>query len=272
MEITRWPLSRFKVRPQARQPEHDVGDLRNLGESLKQRQLSPVGALIDGWLLYGHRRLRAAELAGLSELEVKVYDEPLTESQIKVIHLTENIHRKELEPSERYEALVEFQQLHPKLMLKDLAQMLHLHPSQVTRLLSPSNCISAMQEAFKTGRVGISDCYAASKLSDQQQHELLRMKLDEGVTQLRDKAAALVRKTRKARPKGARPCGCSKITVSLGSGSKVSISKRSLALTDVVEALRGCLEAAEKALTEKLDARAWESVMRSKAKAEVAGV
>jgi hypothetical protein len=56
VEITRWPLNRFKVKPQSRQTLGDEAEPRNIGDSLKQRQLSPVG-MADGTLLYGHLRV-----------------------------------------------------------------------------------------------------------------------------------------------------------------------------------------------------------------------
>ena len=49
-EITRKPLAWFKVKPQTRQNLGSEVDLKNLGKSLRERQLSPVGATADGTL------------------------------------------------------------------------------------------------------------------------------------------------------------------------------------------------------------------------------
>jgi len=64
------PLGWFKVGPQARK-HFEEADLRQLGESLKVKQLQPVLAREDGWLIAGERRLRAATLVGLPELMVR---------------------------------------------------------------------------------------------------------------------------------------------------------------------------------------------------------
>jgi len=152
-------------------------DLLRLGESLKVRQIQPVVCQPDGTLLAGQRRWRAAKLVGLEELEAIVTDEPLTDIEIKVIQLTENIHRADLRGFEKWEACCELLKLNPDWHAKDLAEHLWLDPSMVTRLLSPSKCILAVQEAFAKGLLGISDCYAISKAAEDEQSGLLRLKL-----------------------------------------------------------------------------------------------
>ena len=62
--LTNKPLNWFKVARQARQ-HFDEAELRQLGESLKVKQLQPVVARPDGLLIAGERRLRAARLVGL---------------------------------------------------------------------------------------------------------------------------------------------------------------------------------------------------------------
>jgi ParB-like chromosome segregation protein Spo0J len=213
-------------------------------------------------LIAGFRRYWAAKLVGMTDIEVKIYEGPLTESQIKVINLTENIHRKDLEASERYEALVEFQKLHPKLPMKDLAELLKLDPPHLCKLLAPSKCIPAWQEAFKAGRVTAADIYAASKATTAQaQHELLRLKLEEGAT--RDQ---LERSVRKARPKGTDPVSSSTVTIPLPSGIRVVVRGKRLTLAEVVECLSECVDAAKKGLKEKLSVKSWQAVLHDKAK------
>src|SRR5436190_548241 len=96
----------FKVNPQARKDFREE-ELRLLGESLRNRQLQPVGARADGTLLWGERRLRAAKLVGLETLDVIVTEEVLSETQIRLIQLTENIHRAELSGYEKFMACSE---------------------------------------------------------------------------------------------------------------------------------------------------------------------
>lgn len=255
--ITRKPLAWFKVEPQARQNLGRESDLRNLGRSMRERQLSPVGAMPDGTLLYGHRRLKAAELEGLPDLEVKIYPAGLTPGEVRVIQITENFQRTDLSPFEKWQACEQLRILHPESPVKDLAEFLKIEASTVTKLLSPSKCIPTWQEALKTGRVGISDCYAASRVSEEQQQELLALKLG-GAS--RDGLERAVRRGKpKAKDQGRR---LDRIVIALPSGHEVVVRGRGLSLAGVAETLGECLDAAKKGLKERLDARTWQQVMR----------
>ena len=110
--LTQKPLKWFKVAPQARK-HFDEAELRQLGESLKVRQIQPVVARPDGMLIAGERRLRAASLVGLAELQVVISEEPLTESELRILQLAENLHRADLRDSEKCQACEELLRLNP---------------------------------------------------------------------------------------------------------------------------------------------------------------
>ena len=59
------PVSWFKRKPQIRKRFNEAED-RRLGESLKDRQLEPLVCLPDGTIICGERRLRGAELVGMT--------------------------------------------------------------------------------------------------------------------------------------------------------------------------------------------------------------
>lgn len=235
-------------------------ELRRLGESLKVRQIQPVVCRPDGTLLAGQRRWRAAMLVGLTELEAIVTDEPLTEIEIKVMQLTENIHRADLSGFEKWEACCELMGLNPGWQAKDLAEHLLLDPSMVTRLLSPSKCILAVQEAFAKGSLGISDCYAISKAADEQQAELLALKLAgasrDRIEQQRRRhwngSSRTVVLTR-ARPQSA-------------TGIKLEISGEVDSLNDAIEWLRLVVTAATAARIRGLNLNEWAAEMGNQSK------
>jgi ParB family chromosome partitioning protein len=262
-ETMRKPLSFFKVSPQVRQDMGNESDLKNLGESLLVRQLSPIGAMADGELIYGFRRLKAAALVGMKDIAVTIYSEPLTPGEIKVIQLTENIHRLDMSPFEKWNAYEALRALNPAWAAKDLADHLKLDPSAVTKWLSPSKCISAWQEALRAGTVGISDCYVASQAqSEQQQREMLEMKIA-GAS--RDALSRVLRSMKPATE--ADPVRSTRITVPMPCGTKIVISGKSLSLSDLVERLSECVEAARKGVKDRLDARTWQNVMRDRSQA-----
>ena len=261
-EITRKPLSWFKISPQVRKDLGSEVELRNLGESLRQRQLAPVGAMTDGELIFGFRRLKAAFLAGLPDLAVTIFTERLSVADIKMIQLTENIHRLDMKAYDKWKAYEELRLLNPTWTAKDLADHLRLDPPSVTKWLSPSKCIAAWQEALRSGQVGITDCYNASQAPRDEQQSLLELKLS-GAT--RD---TLSRAVRRNKPKQAdQSTRSTRITIPLACGTKVVISGTKLSLADVVEKLGDCMDAARKGLKDRLDARTWQNVMRDKAQA-----
>src|SRR5260370_18817104 len=127
------PLSWFKTSPQVRKC-FDEADLRHLGESLKAKQLQPVLCQPDGTIIAGERRFRAAKLVGLASLEVKIADEQLSDSQVRVWQLTENMQRSDLTGHEKWLACAELMCMNPGWQIKDLTDHLPLHPSMGTRL------------------------------------------------------------------------------------------------------------------------------------------
>jgi ParB/RepB/Spo0J family partition protein len=256
------PLNWF--RRDEKQPRKTFGEaeLRSLGESMKGHgQLQPVGAKPDGTLLWGERRWRAAQLIGLKDLQVIITDKPLTEAEIRVIQLTENMNRVDLTGFEKWAACSELMCMNPQWGMKDLAEAVRLDPSMVTRLLSPSKCIPAWQEALKEGKAGLSDCYAASKLPESEQAGLLALKLG-GAS--RDQIEQAGRKSRNGRTAAVK---VSRIKCPLPSGAVVQVSGDGISLDDMIEAMVELLKEARKASEQGLDAKTFQAVMKDKAKA-----
>ena len=249
----------IKVAPQVRL-ENDPKKQEELNASVKANDiLMPLLVMIPGLLIAGHRRLIAAIAAGLETVPVIITDRLLSETEIRLIQLAENIHRADLNSFEKWQACVELMRLNPEWQLKDLAAHLHLDPSMVTRLLSPSKCIPAWQEALAVNKVGISDCYAASKLSETEQAELLRLKLS-GAS--RDAIEQAGRQSRNNKPATVK---LSRVKIAMPQGASVVISGKELSMPELVELLSETLKEARKA-TEQFDVKTFQSMMRDKAR------
>ena len=79
----RWPVEKLIVKENVRK-HFDEDSIRRHAESLKNDgQLRPLLVLRDGTLVAGERTLRAAKLAGLTHLDVKVLEEELTPTEVK---------------------------------------------------------------------------------------------------------------------------------------------------------------------------------------------
>jgi ParB/RepB/Spo0J family partition protein len=242
------PLAFFKPDVGQARQTYDESELRLLGESLKERQLQPVLARPDGTIIAGNRRYRAAALVGLESLQVIIVEGELTTAQVRGIQLTENIHRSDLTPYEKWQACKELLDLNG-WQGKELAEHLHLDPSTVTRLLSPSRAIPEAQEALREGKLGISDIYAISKLPPEDQCGLLALKLS-GAT--RD---MLEQQGRKKRASAAPTVRASKIKVPLVTGQIVTVAGDEISLEEAIEAASEAVKQMKQAVAKGLIAK-----------------
>ena len=254
------PVSWFRPDPNQPRRRFDEEDLRPLGDSLKAHQVQPLVARPDGTLIAGERRLRAARLVGMAELQVLVTDEPLTETQVRVAQLSENVHRADLRDAEKSRAFAELLALNQGWTNKDLATHLHLSEPTVTKYLSPSKCVPEVQAELEAGTLGITDVYTISRASPDQQRELLRLKL---AGESRDALAARVKRRKAAAADAVR---VKRIACPLPSGVSVTVAGGELSLDELVEALAEAGRQARKAREDGLDAKTFAAVMRDKAK------
>jgi ParB family chromosome partitioning protein len=254
------PTGFFKPDPNNPRKCADEKDLDHLGDDLLARGVlvpllaRPGGILIDGW-----RRWLAAQRKGIKELPAIITDKP--ESEIPGIRLATVFHKADLTGAEKWLACSEILASHPGWQMKDLAEFLHLDPSMLTRLVSPSKCIPAWQEALKEGKVGISDCYAASKLPEPEQAGLLALKLG-GAS--RD---TLERHARTKRATSAPAVRVSKIKCQLGSGVSIVVSGVEMTLDEMIESLLEAAKEAKKARDQGLHVETFQRLMRDRARA-----
>lgn len=257
--LTRKPLSWFKKNPTNRKPG-DEQKLRHLGKSLRTGQANPVLTQPDGEIIAGNRRFEAALLDGLTELEVKIADQQLSESEAKLWQLTENLHREDLTGYEKWQGCAELLALNPTWTAKELADYLNLDPSSITRNLSPSKTIPEAQEALKQGLIGISDSYALSKEALEDQPAFLQMKLA-GAS--RDALESARRKARNGTKSAVR---VRSVRCVLPSGVKIVVTGGSISLDTLIDSLGEAAKQARKARKQGLDAKTFQAVMSAKQK------
>ncbi len=259
--LTNKPVAFFKADPGQPRKTFDESSLRSLGESLKIRQNDPVQAQSDGTLIDGERRWRAAQLVELEALDAIITDVALTQSEINLVRLTSFFHREDLSAFEKWSACVQLFVLNPHWSVKDLAAHLHIDPSMVTRLLSPSNCSPEWQEALRDNKVGISDMYAASKVPPSEQTELLAMKLA-GAS--RDTLERAGRKVREDLSDGVK---LSRIKIVMPEGATVILIASALGMAGAVDLLSQALKEARKA-ADQYDVKTFQSMMKDKARSK----
>jgi ParB/RepB/Spo0J family partition protein len=261
LRIEDWPLEQFKPHKRELERHDDPEKTRQRGESMLARgQLQPVAATEDGRMIFGHGRYLAAKAAGIKTLEVKVYPASLTDTEFRLIRAAENLQRNELTGYQKWLLCADLMCGNPDWLQKDLAEKLNVSEKMVTVNLSPSRCTVAWQEALKAGKVGNSDCYAASKLPESEQAGLLALKLS-GAS--RDQIEQAGRKRRNARGESVR---MSRVKISMPRGMSVVVSGNDLGMSELVELLSQTLAAARKA-AEQYDVKTFQSMMKDRAKA-----
>jgi len=100
-------LKDIKVRDDWNIRDNDEGEIDSLAASMKSSgQLHPVIVNAKSELLAGHRRYLAAQKLGWSKIEVIVKSD-LNADEQRMIHLDENLERRDLSIPRREQALAE---------------------------------------------------------------------------------------------------------------------------------------------------------------------
>lgn len=253
------PTGFFKADPNNPRKATDEVGLDHLGDDMLARGvLVPLLARPDGTIIDGWRRWLAAQRKGIKELPVILTDKP--EMEIRGIQLATVFHKADLTGYEKWLACAELMSMNPGWQLKDLAGFLHVDPSSVTRLVSPSRCSAEWQQALKEGKVGVSDCYAASKLPENEQAPLLALKLS-GAS--RDAIEQAGRKKRNGSTPSAK---LSRVKCLLPSGVTIVVSGEGLTLDDLIESFGEAQKQAKRAREQNLDVRTFQAVLKDKSK------
>ena len=254
-----WPVDKPVVKENVRK-HFSEESLRRHAETLKKDgQLRPLLVMHDGTLVAGERTLRAAKLAGLSHVDVKVLETELGPSEIKQLQLVENLMREGLSDAEVYLACKELMALNPDWLKKDLAAALHFDASMVTRILSVDELIPEAQEAFLAGAFGFAKAYAIVKGAKEDQNRKLA---DILAGASRDEVE---RQERMSRGKNLDGVKLSRVKIEMPSGESVVASGRHLNMAGLIELLNETLKEARRAAPQ-YDVKTFMSMMRDRAR------
>ena len=255
-------LTWFRPDPKQARKHTDAEEDRQLTESIREHGiLQPPGALPDGKGIFGHRRVRCALAAGRKEAVFYLLDKPMSESEVRILQLTENIQRQDLTDVDLYLAVTELMALNPAWLKKDIAAHLHKDASMVTRILCVADLIPAAREAFLDGAFGFSKAYTIVKAGSEPGQRQMLASLLSGTS--RDEGERQVRRQRHAQAPAVR---VSRVKCPLPSGAVVQVSGEGINLDEAIEAAQEWVKEAKKAREQGLDAKTFERVCRDKAK------
>lgn len=186
--------------PDQPRKEFDQGAIERLSESIKSRGL--LQPLRVRWnpelgkhvILVGERRYRAAHLAGLSSVPCIFVENELTEAEVLEEQLVENLLREDLNPIEQAHSFKRYMEI-VGCHAKDLAGLLKVAPSTVTRALSLLKLPEPIQEQVAAGEIPAKTGFEIAKLQDDSAQQAMAKKVvAENLTA--DDAAKVVRKTK----------------------------------------------------------------------------
>lgn len=161
------------VIPDPHQPRKEFAEdeLNELALSIRDKgQLTPIrvrwSTALEKWIvIFGERRWRAAQQAGLTEIDCYFHEGDLSESEILEQQLIENCLRIDLHPIEEAKAFAHLIRLND-WTAKQVADELRVHPSRVSRALALLRLPEDLQEQVESGRVAARSAYELSKLAN----------------------------------------------------------------------------------------------------------
>ena len=109
-------------------------------------------------IISGERRWRAAQKAGLTEIECCFREAELSSSEILEEQLIENCLREDLQPIEEAQAFAALMRLN-SWTGKEVAKALRVHPSRVSRALALLKLPEEIQEQVNTGEIPARSAY-----------------------------------------------------------------------------------------------------------------
>ena len=200
-------LAITQVVPDPAQPRVEFSDepLERLASSIRDKgQLSPIRVRwsddLEKWMIIsGERRWRAAQRAGLTEIECNFHEAELNSSEILEQQLIENCLREDLQPIEEAQAFAALMKLNAWTG-KEVAGALRVHPSRVSRALALLKLPEDVQEQVNAGVIPARSAYEISKLPDADAQAVLARKAAAGDLSHNQAANAVRQRQGKQKP------------------------------------------------------------------------
>ncbi len=238
------PIKRLTCKPQIRE-WMDEESLAGLAQSIKESGiLQPILVRREGSefiVIEGHRRLRAAQMAGLSHVPVVIDDRELSEAEALLRQFVTNCQREDLPVLDKARAV---QQLMKAMnwSAAETAVKLGISPSMVSKLLKVLELPAAVQEQIATGAIGISAAYAIAQAPDPAaQSQLASDAVRGGLTREEVAARAKARKRRTSTRKQS-SSKRERIVIPLCGSGSVAVPVEGLTLEGLLAGLMSLIE------------------------------
>jgi len=172
--VCKLPLAKIEFNPYQPRKSFDEDELKTLADSIKTHGiLQPlvVRAVADGYqLIAGERRLRAATVAGLSEVPVHVL--AFDDQQVFEAALVENIQRTDLNAIEKAQGFKEYLDKF-KMTQDQLGAKLGLDRTTISNLLGVLNLPEEVQVAVRNGQISLGHAKVLKGVAEAERQILL---------------------------------------------------------------------------------------------------
>ncbi len=179
-------LKLTEIEPNKKQPRKTFSDeaLNALAESIIENGLiQPITVRPHGdvyQIVAGERRWRAARIAGLSEVPVRIME--LTDEQVALLALIENLQREDLNPIEEalgYQNLIETY----GIKQDEVAKRVGKARSTVTNALRLLTLPDDVKELVRDGKISVGHCKVIIGVQGEENQRLLAKKVvEEGIS------------------------------------------------------------------------------------------
>ena len=167
-KIERRKVSDLKTPSNIRSDLGSQASLHRLGKSLAKGQHTPLLILSDGTVVDGFRRVAAALLEGIEELDCVLVDADITPGECRQIQWRCAVLREDISPYDKAVTIRAIKDDYPGITNRQLAEdILDIDPSSVTLYLKLFDCIPQVQEAARAGKINLTGWVAISKSPDQ---------------------------------------------------------------------------------------------------------
>lgn len=242
--IQNMPLDRLASRPQVRE-QFSEESLIGLAQTLRETGvLQPLLIRREGTefvVVEGHRRLRAAKLAGLTQVPVIIDDRELTEGEVLYRQLVTNCQRQGLTPLEKARAINRLIKV-VGMTAAQVAVKLGMSPGMVSKLLALLELPEPVQAQVANGSLPLTTAYAVSRAPDSESQRQLadqvacgELRRDDVVKRAKARSPARRSTGRRERKANAR------ILIPLGGGRSVAFAGPDLTLQAITDWLQDLL-------------------------------
>lgn len=165
--VARLEIGQIQQNPYQPRKQFDDDELLQLAESIKEHGiLQPLVVRANGeqfQLIAGERRLKAAQLAGLTQVPVHLVE--FNDQQVFEAALAENIQRSDLNPIEKAQGFKEYLDRF-KMNHEQLAAKLGIDRSSVSNLLGLLNLVADVQSAVRLGQISLGHAKVLKGITD----------------------------------------------------------------------------------------------------------